>query len=155
MTTTILPELTRSNVDRLWEAVQSREVLKDLDWTEIFTAYVHVSEMFNSLIKRVHNRVERGATSRWVISQTSACVGIAGRALDLFNVLQAVLGADRIPDEVREAANVFEQGQAELAPLLAVAARPLPPIPDEVLKNAGKGPYVRLEEMRRRRGEAP
>jgi len=148
MTTELLPEMTRANVDWLREAI-ARGALREQNRGELAHICGVIAGLFESNLARLDEDLRRGVESGRLLLLAERVLAAADKALDIFDLIaQQADGTMPALVDLASRVRVVRERYAEVAALSRVEP---PPVPEEVLAAAEAGPFIRLDELRRRR----
>jgi hypothetical protein len=156
LTTDLLSDFTHNSVDWLRRTTARHASLSSEEWYQLAI----VCEVFADLAKKyrdlVHAVLDRGIEGDTLKVRLKPSMAFLGDAVEAMTELQqvgerAVLNVRAALDRIRNANTDTEAVHADLASLLALAEAEPPPVPEDILAAAEAGPFIRLDEFRKRR----
>lgn len=155
LATDLLSDFTRNNVEWLRRATARPASLSSEEWSQLAIVCEFIARLATSYRELVHACLERGIEAGTLKARLERSMAALGDTLRTFAELQQV-GEGSGPDvrkalaRIRNAAVEAEAVHADLAPLVALANAEPPPVPEAILAAAAAGPFVRLDEFRKR-----
>jgi hypothetical protein len=149
MTTDLLPNLAKTNVDWLGESVERQSHQQPASWRDFGAACRIIAHLFTVLLESVQEQLRTGAESRALLNTARASAHVAELALERLGKLQGLQGASVISADIDKGIAAANQVRELMTAVVAVASAPDPaPVREEVLAGAEAGPFTRLDKPR-------
>ncbi|MHB1421603.1 MAG: hypothetical protein ACYC3I_00120 [Gemmataceae bacterium] len=155
VTTDLLSDFTRNNVDWLRRTTARRPSLSSEEWAELAIVCEILADLAKKHRALVHTAVDRGIEAGTLKGRLEWRLTFLSDNIQAMTELQQ-LGADSANvraalERIRNAKAEIEAVHADLAALLTLAEADPPPVPEDILAAAEAGPFIRLDEFRKRR----
>jgi hypothetical protein len=156
MTSDLLSDFTRNNVDWLRRTSAHHASLSSEEWFQLAIVCEVLADLANKYRDVVHAVVVRGVEAVTLKDRLQRSLAFLRDSIQAMTELQQVGDRDSpnvwaALDRIGNAKAESETVHADLAALLALAAAEPPPVPEEILAAAEAGPFIRLDEFRKRR----
>jgi hypothetical protein len=147
MATELLPEMTRANVDWLREAIR-QGALREQDRGDLAHICGIIVGLFESNLARLDEDLRHGVEPGRLLPLAERVLSAADNALQAFDLIgQQADGPLSALADLSSRVRAVRERYAEVAALSRVEP---PPVPEEVLAAAEAGPFIRLDELRKR-----